>query len=90
MAQYKFDDCYMCRFRRKKHICRDCDYGEQFEDEDVQELDFSVERSFDRSGKSLVTDDDEPNHNPDDLIDRYDTDSEPDFEDDSIYDRDED
>ena len=69
MPQYKFDDCNTCRFRRRKNICRDCDFGEYFEDaESFPELDFSAESSFSRSNKSLVTEDDEPNFNPDDLI----------------------
>lgn len=75
MSRYKFDDCPSCRFVHTKVICGDCDYGEQFEDNDgPQELDFENDgQAFARSNKSLVTDDDEPYHNPDDLVSRFDT-----------------
>lgn len=67
----KFDDCVSCKNRKKPRICADCDFGEYFEDiESFQELDFSAERSFDRADTSLVTVDDEPDNNPDDLIRR--------------------
>ena len=71
MPKYKFDDCAGCRFRRRRDICNECDYGEQFEDEDTEELDFN-KNSFRRVGKSLTTDDDEPNFNPDDFFDKLD------------------
>lgn len=73
MARWKFDDCGECRFRRKPVICRECDYGEQFESADVQELRFDDSGTgFSRANKSLVTEDDEPHFNPDDLIERLD------------------
>lgn len=77
MSRYKFDDCPECRWVKTK-ICGDCDFGEQFEDRDgPRELDFEDDsQAFARSGKSLVTDDDEPYHNPDDLIREIDTNEE--------------
>ena len=71
MPRYKFDDCVDCRFRRRKDICAECDYGEQFEDQDAEELDFD-KNSFRRAGKSLTTDDDEPKFNPDDFFEKMD------------------
>ena len=74
MSRYKFDDCSDCRFRRKPMICRECDSGEQFESADVAELRFDNDsHSFNRASKQLVTDDDEPDFNPDDLLDRLDS-----------------
>ena len=72
---YKFDDCAMCRFKRKPHICRDCDYGEQFEDAEVQELRFDND-GFVRTNHPLVSEDDEPEFNPDDLFERFDAEQE--------------
>lgn len=67
----KFDDCVSCKNRKRKDICRACDFGEYFEDADsVQELSFDENEAFDRADKSLVTADDEPDNNPDDLIRR--------------------
>lgn len=70
MARYKFDDCVDCRWKRRPAICSDCDYGEQFEDiSGYQELRFD-DSAFARADKSLTTDDDEPNFNPDDFVTR--------------------
>ena len=66
----KFDDCVSCRHKRTR-ICRGCDFGEFFEDIDsVQELSFDEDAAFARTNKSLVTADDEPDANPDDMIRR--------------------
>lgn len=35
----KFDDCSSCKNRFKFHICMDCRYGEDFEEEDLDEVD---------------------------------------------------
>ena len=69
MPRYKFDDCVDCRFRRRKDICNQCDYGEQFEDKDAEELDFDRD-NFRRVSKPLTTDDDEPKFNPDDFFEK--------------------
>lgn len=37
--QLKFEDCATCRFRRIPRICRDCDMGELYEDEDAPGVD---------------------------------------------------
>lgn len=70
MARLKFEDCGTCRNRRRAWICRDCDFGEFYEDAEIAPLDFSEGRILARADKSLVTDDDEPDMNPDDLIER--------------------
>lgn len=72
MPRYKFEDCRTCRFRRRPDICAECDFGEQFEDDTIRPLDFSDEAVISRGSKSLVTDDGEPDMNPDDLIRRED------------------
>lgn len=36
---YKFDDCRECKWRRSKKYCEECDYGEFFEDKDVETVD---------------------------------------------------
>jgi hypothetical protein len=53
---YKFDDCKDCRFRRKPHICADCDVGELYEEQSEMTVDerFSEPNSIDRYS---VTDD---------------------------------
>ena len=78
---YKFDDCKTCRFRprrgRPSPICDECDCGEMYEDASISSLRFDdAPTGFDRANKSLVTDDDEPNFNPDDLIQRLDNEAE--------------
>ncbi len=35
----KFDECYMCKFRFCEATCDDCDYGEEFEQDDPDEVD---------------------------------------------------
>lgn len=35
----KFDECGLCRNRFDESICDDCDYGENFEDNDPDEVD---------------------------------------------------
>lgn len=35
----KFDDCKSCKNRFNFSICRDCGYGEDFEEEDIDEVD---------------------------------------------------
>jgi hypothetical protein len=35
----KFDDCRFCRHRFAEIICEDCDVGENFEEEDYDEVD---------------------------------------------------
>lgn len=35
----KFDDCRFCRNRFEEDICDDCDVGENFEEEDYDEVD---------------------------------------------------
>lgn len=35
----KFDDCETCKNRFTMKICIDCDYGESFEEEDIDEVD---------------------------------------------------
>jgi hypothetical protein len=35
----KFEDCRLCRNRFKEMICSDCDVGEEFEEEDQDEVD---------------------------------------------------
>ena len=72
----KFDDCKVCRFRRRPEICAECDSGEQFEDASVRPLNFDNDSVIRRGTQSLVTDDDEPDINPDDLIERIDEDEE--------------
>lgn len=67
---HKFDDCATCRFRRRRDICNECDAGEQYEDASIGPLRFDDEAVISRSTQSLVTDDDEPDMNPDDLIER--------------------
>ena len=71
--QYKFEDCSSCRFRRRPDICNDCDCGEYFEDASIPALRFDNDAiNYARADKSLTTDEDEPNFNPDDLIERLD------------------
>lgn len=44
LAKLKFADCEDCAYRLSKKVCKDCDYGELFtEDEDGMELDFKEE-----------------------------------------------
>ena len=78
MSRHKFDDCVTCKFVRSRRVCGDCDFGEQYEHHDgPQELNFEDEgQAYARAGKSLVTEDDEPFHNPDDLVARIDTNAE--------------
>lgn len=35
----KFDECWSCKFRFCEATCYDCDYGEEFEPEDFDEVD---------------------------------------------------
>jgi len=35
----KFDDCAACKHRFCEWICKRCDMGEEFEEEDLEELD---------------------------------------------------
>lgn len=35
----KFEDCGLCKNRFFEYICNDCDYGEEFEEEDYDEVD---------------------------------------------------
>lgn len=35
----KFDECYLCKHRFKEKICEDCNAGEEFEEEDYDEVD---------------------------------------------------
>lgn len=35
----KFDECWSCKFRFCEATCDDCDYGENFEAEDPDEVD---------------------------------------------------
>lgn len=49
MASTKFDDCAICRFRRRPSVCNECDFGEQFEDAEVEELNFNENSAFIRS-----------------------------------------
>lgn len=35
----KFDDCEVCKNKRKIRVCNSCDYGEEFESEDMDEVD---------------------------------------------------
>lgn len=37
----KFDECFSCRNRFNIHICSQCDVGEYFDSDDVDELDES-------------------------------------------------
>lgn len=78
----KFEDCYMCRWRKNRRYCRECDFGEFFEDKSIeQELRFDDdEDNYRRAQNSLTTDDDEPYHNPDDFLDNLDDEMEIDDE----------
>ena len=68
----KFDDCSSCKFKRTR-TCNDCDFGEFYENrEEGRELSFdNDDMAFMRAEKSLTTDDDEPDFNPDDYIRHY-------------------
>lgn len=35
----KFDDCRFCKHRFKALVCDDCNFGEEFEEEDYDEVD---------------------------------------------------
>lgn len=35
----KFEDCNACRNRFLEEVCDDCDVGEEFEEEDLDEVD---------------------------------------------------
>lgn len=35
----KFNDCRFCKNRFFEKTCEDCDYGEEFEEEDIDEVD---------------------------------------------------
>ena len=76
---FKFDDCKTCihrggHNRKQPSTCRDCDFGEFYEnEEEATELSFDNDnQAFNRADKSLTTDDDEPYHNPDDYIHQID------------------
>jgi hypothetical protein len=58
-------------------MCDECGSGEMYEDASIAPLYFDDEhQNFDRANKSLVTEDDEPHFNPDDLIQRLDAEEE--------------
>lgn len=42
LIEYKFDDCSMCRFRKKPATCADCGAGELFEERGRRPLDFNT------------------------------------------------
>lgn len=55
----KFDDCETCRFRRQRHVCRECDMGELYEDEDCPGLDVVFREPVLRFGESISADETE-------------------------------
>ena len=59
MAAYKFEDCRTCRFRRRRDICRGCDVGELYEDEDRPGVDQVFREVPLRFGESVIADDDD-------------------------------
>lgn len=59
MSRWKFDDCVSCANRRRKHICRDCEVGEFYEDEDEPTVDRAFEVAPSRFGESVIDDEDE-------------------------------
>lgn len=56
MSRWKFDDCATCANRRKRHICRDCEVGEFYEDEDEPTVDRVFYERPTRFGDSVTTD----------------------------------
>jgi hypothetical protein len=54
----KFEDCRDCRHRRRPAICRDCDYGELFEDRERMTVDELFKQTTARFGDSVIHDDD--------------------------------
>ena len=51
----KFEDCKLCRFKRKPKMCSDCDAGELFEERGPAALNFSGDRTYREEGEEQDT-----------------------------------
>lgn len=60
----KFEDCATCIFRRKPSVCRDCDVGELYEDEDRPGVDMAFYEPSTRFGESVSGDEDDRPERP--------------------------